>query len=143
MATKGATIGSLRWIAGVALAMAALGAHAQHWIEIGVDPEAKFFVDTESIEPGKDSVRVTKRGVYNHVLTEILGGRPTVFRQTLGIIELDCKLRVNRVIKIDMLDDNGEIVWSSGLMPKRMWEGVRPNSHAAATLDYVCGRINL
>lgn len=121
---------------------AVLAARADNWIEIGADPDAKFYVDLDSIEIGKDSVKVHKRGVYNNTLTENFGGKATVFRQTLGVIEMDCRLRVNRVVQIDMLDEGGEVVWSSGFMPKRMWESVKPNSHAEATLDTVCTRLS-
>ena len=125
-----------------AVLIAAFAAGAEDWVEIGADPEAKFYVDLDSIEIGKDSVKVHKRGVYNHTLTENFGGKATAFRQTLGVIELDCRLRVNRVVQIDMLNDNGLVVWSSGYMPKRMWEDVKPHSHAEATLDAVCARFS-
>jgi hypothetical protein len=131
----------MRLLLAVAL-FAALSVQADNWVEVGADPEAKFFVDLDSITVGKDSVSVRKRGVYNHTLTENFGGKPTVFRQTIGVIEMDCRLRVNRVLQIDMLDDAGEVVWSSGYMPKRMWEEVKPNSHAEATLDAVCARFS-
>jgi len=55
-------------------------------------------------------------------------------------VEMDCKLRVNRVIRIDMLDQNGKVVWSSGDMPRRLWLGVKPNSHAESTLEVACAR---
>lgn len=132
----------MRILIALLLLLSAPGARAENWVEVGADPEAKFFVDVDSIEIGKDSVRVVKRGVYNNILTENFGGKPTSFRHTLGIVELDCKLRVNRVIKIDMLNDGGEVVWSSGFMQRRMWEDVRPRSHAESTLDYVCSKIS-
>jgi hypothetical protein len=131
----------MRALLAIAL-FAALSVHADNWVEIGADPEAKFFVDLDSVEVGKDSLTVRKRGVYNHTLTENFGGKPTVFRQTIGVIEVDCRLRVNRVLQIDMLDDTGAVVWSSGHMPKRMWEEVKANSHAEATLDAVCSRFS-
>lgn len=126
----------------MAVLLAAGTAHAENWVEVGADPEAKFYVDLDSIEVGKDSVTVHKRGVYNQVLTEKFGGKPTVFKQTLGVIEMDCKLRVNRVVRIDMLDDSGHVVWSSGNMPRRLWEEVKPHSHAETTLDTVCSRFS-
>lgn len=127
----------------IAAALLAAGAVcAEDWVEIGADPEAKFYVDLDSIEVGKDSVKVHKRGIYNHTLTENFGGKATVFRQTLGVVEMDCRLRVNRVVQIDMLDEDGRVVWSSGYMPKRMWEEVKPHSHAEATLDAVCARFS-
>ena len=117
-------------------------AYAEAWVEVGADTEAKFYVDLDSISFVKDNLRVTKRGVYTHVLTEKLGGKPTVFKETRGIVELDCKLRVNRVIRIDMLDQYGEVVWSSGDMPRQLWLSVKPNSHAETTLEVTCARFH-
>jgi hypothetical protein len=70
-----------------------------------------------------------------------LGGHPTTFKETIGTIELDCTRRINRVTRIDMIGEDGEVVWSSGPLKKRMWEEIRPNSHAQSTLEVVCGRL--
>ena len=113
---------------------------AETWVEVGADTEAKFYVDVDSIAFVKDNLRVTKRGIYTHVLTEKLGGKPTVFKETRGVDEMDCKLRVHRVIRIDMLDQDGEVVWSSGDMPRQLWLSVKPNSHAETTLEVTCAR---
>jgi hypothetical protein len=40
-----------------------------------------------------------------------------------------------------VLGENGEVVWSSGPLKKRMWEDVRPNSHAETTVEIVCALI--
>lgn len=130
----------MRWFAGVCLIAAALTAYAEDWIEIGADPEAKFYIDVDSIEVEPETIRLLKRGVYTHTLTENFGGYPTVFKETLGLVEVDCRRRINRVIRIDMLDANGEVVWSSGLMRQQLWQRVRNNTHAETTLDYVCDR---
>jgi len=134
-------VNSLRaWLIGLALFAAA--ANATEWLEVGADTEAKYYVDVDSISVDGENVSVLKRGVYTHVLTDSFGGHPTTFKETIGTIELDCVRRINRVTQIDMIGENGEVVWSSGPMKKRMWEGVRPNSHAESTLEVVCGRLN-
>jgi surface-adhesin protein E len=120
----------------------AAGARAAEWVEIGSDIEATYYVDLSSIEVEADTVRVVKKGVYPQTLTEDLGGGPRVFRQTLGVIELDCRRRINRVVQIDMIGPDDEVVWSSGRMQRRMWEDVRPNTHGEVTLDFVCGKVN-
>ncbi len=84
-----------------------------------------------------DSLHVIKRGV-DSPLTENFTGKPVVFKETGGTVEMDCKLRVNRVTRIDMLDINGEVVWTSGDMPRQLWLSVKSNSHAEATLDVAC-----
>ena len=116
-------------------------AYAAEWVEIGTDTEATYYVDVSSIVVEADTVRVLKKGVYPQPLKEDLGGSPKVFTQTLGVIELDCARRINRVVQIDMIGLNDEVVWSSGRMNKRMWEDVRPNTHGEATLDFVCGKL--
>jgi hypothetical protein len=64
-----------------------------------------------------------------------------VFKETVGTLELDCARRINRVIQIDMIGLNDEVVWSSGRMQRRMWEDVRANTHGEATLQFVCGKL--
>jgi hypothetical protein len=123
------------------LALFAAAANATEWVEVGVDTEARYYVDVDSIRVDGDNVSVHKRGVYTHVLTDNFDGHPITFKESIGTIELDCARRINRVTQIDMLGENGEVVWSSGPMKKRMWEEVRPNSHAQSTLEVVCGRL--
>jgi hypothetical protein len=125
----------------LALLLLANSAGAAEWVEIGTDTEATYYVDLSSIEVEADTVRVVKKGVYAQALTEDLGGAPRVFKQTLGVVELDCARRINRVVQIDMLGPDDQVVWSSGRMKRRMWEDVRHNTHGEATLDFVCGKL--
>lgn len=131
----------MKTIFAMAMLLAAASAGAAEWVEIGADIEAQYYVDLSSIEVEGDTVRVVKKGVYTQTVTENLGGAPRVFKQTLGVIELDCAKRFNRVVQIDMIGLDGEVVWSSGRMKRRMWEDVRPNTHGEATLDFVCGKV--
>jgi hypothetical protein len=124
-----------------ALLLGASNAWGADWVEIGVDTEATYYVDVSSIELEGDTVRVLKKGIFPQPLKEELGGSPKIFTQTLGLIELDCARRINRVVQIDMLGSDGELVWSSGRMNRRMWEDVRPHTHGEATLDFVCGKL--
>ena len=131
----------MKTIFAMAMFLLAARAGAAEWVEIGADTEAKYYVDLSSIEIEADTVRVVKKGVYAETLTEDLGGTRRVFKETLGVIELDCARRINRVVQIDMIGLDDTVVWSSGRMKKRMWEDVRPNTHGEATLDFVCGTI--
>ena len=114
---------------------------AEDWLEVGADTQAKYYVDVDSIKVEGENVRVLKRGVFTQTLTDTLGGTSATFNQTVGTVEIDCARRINRITQIDMLNENGELVWSSGPMSKRMWEDVRPNTHAQATADAVCARV--
>lgn len=125
----------------VALMLLASQANAIEWLEVGADTEAKYYIDLDSISIEGENVTVQKRGIYTHVLTDNFAGRPTVFKETIGSVEIDCVRRINRIIQIDMIGEGGEVVWSSGPMKKRMWEDVRPNTHAATTVETVCARI--
>ena len=125
----------------MAMLLCAGSAVAADWVEVGVDTEATYYVDVSSIEVEGDTVRVLKKGVFPQPLKEELGGSPKVFTQTLGLVELDCARRINRVVQIDMLGSDGEVVWSSGRMNRRMWEDVRPHTHGEATLDFVCRKV--
>lgn len=127
-------------LAAALLLIASFHANATDWVEVGADTEAKYYVDVESIEVDGENVRVRKKGVYTHVLTDTLGGKSASFKETVGTIELDCGRRINRITQIEMIGEDGSVVWSSGPMKKRMWEDVKPNSHAQSTLEIVCAR---
>ena len=121
------------------LVVAYSSASAEEWIEIGADALALYYIDLDSIIVNKDSISISKKGIYNHTMTENLGGGdPRVFKQTLGVVEMDCELRLNRVVEIKMLDEHGSEVWTSGYMRNRPWEEVLSNTHAEKTLDLVC-----
>jgi hypothetical protein len=125
----------------VGLVAVCAAASAESWVEVGADTEAKYYVDVDSIRVEGENVSVEKRGIYSRVLTDNFGGHPTAFKESRGTIELDCARRINRVTRIDMLAENGEVVWTSGPLKKRMWEDVKPNTHAEFTLDFVCSRL--
>ena len=115
---------------------------SEQWVEIGADAEAIYFVDLNSIHEAEDSHTIIKRAIYNQYRTEYLGSSKVTFISTIGVVELDCKLNINRVIQIDMLDGDENVVWSSGYMEKRIWQNVRDNTHAKKTYDLVCENYN-
>jgi hypothetical protein len=112
------------------------------WVEIGADTEAKYYINAKSIEVEGDTIRLQKRAVYNSPLVDNFTGRQVLFKESVGVVELDCGRRVNRVVSIDMIGVNGEVVWSSGKMPRRMWEEVRDNTHGGKTFEYVCKQLD-
>ena len=124
------------------LAVLCAPARSTDWVEVGADTEARYYVDVDSIEVDGENVRVRKKGIYTHALTDNFDGKPATFQETLGTVELDCARRINRITQIDIIGPDGNLVWSSGPMEKRMWEGVRSNSHAESTLELVCSRAN-
>ena len=117
-------------------------ARAADWIEVGADTETKYYVDIESIEVDGENVIVKKKGIFTHVLTDTFGGKTATFKETVGTVQIDCGRRINRIIQIDMIGEDGSVVWSSGPMQQRMWEDVKSNSHAQNTLELVCARLN-
>ena len=127
-------------LAVIAAVTVAAAVHAEDWIEVGADTQARYYVDVDSIRIDGENVRVLKRGVFTQTLTDTLGGTSATFNQTIGTVEIDCVRQINRITQIDMLNEKGELVWSSGPMSKRMWEDVRPNTHAQATAEAVCAR---
>ena len=131
-------------LAAIAALMAAATiscAIAADWVEVGADMQAKYYVDVESIKVDGENVSVLKRGVFTQTMTDKLGDTSATFKETIGTVEIDCARRINRVTQIDMIGENGEVVWSSGPMKKRMWEDVRPNTHADTTVEMVCARL--
>ena len=116
-------------------------AHATDWIEVGADTRAKYYVDVDSIKVDGENVSVIKRGVFTELLTDTLDNKSATFKETIGTVEIDCARRINRVTQIDMIGENGDVVWSSGQMKQRQWEDVRPNTHAEKTVEIVCTRV--
>lgn len=114
---------------------------AVDWIEVGADTQTKYYVDADSIHVEGENAVVLKRGVLTQFHTETLGGKSATFKETVGTVEIDCARHINRVTRIDMIGENGELIWSSGPMKQRLWEDVRPGTHAESTLEIVCGRI--
>jgi len=114
----------------------------EEWVEVGADTEAKYYVDTRSIEVDGETIRFRKRGVFTNPLTDNFSGRPVRFKESIGTVEIDCGRHINRVISIEMLGMDGEVVWSSGKMTKRMWEEVKDNSHGGQTFEYVCRNLD-
>jgi hypothetical protein len=116
-------------------------AYATDWIEVGADTQAKYYVDVDSIKVDGENVSVIKRGVFTELLTDTLDNKSATFKETIGTVEIDCARRINRVTQIDMIGENGDVVWSSGKMKQRQWEDVRPNTHAEKTVEIVCTRV--
>lgn len=114
---------------------------AVDWIEVGADTQTRYYVDADSIHVEGENAVVLKRGVLTQFHTETLGGKSATFKETVGTVEIDCARHINRVTRIDMIGENGELIWSSGPMKQRLWEDVRPGTHAESTLEIVCGRI--
>ena len=137
MATSKLTKATARLAATAAL-YAAISANCANWVEVGADTQAKYYVDVDSIKVDGENVSVLKRGLFTQILTDTLSGTSATFKETIGTVEIDCARRINRVTQIDMFGENGEVVWSSGPMKKRLWEDVRPNTHAETTIEVVC-----
>jgi hypothetical protein len=130
----------MRYWVGVLVLLCMFSARAAdlEWVEIGADTEGVYFIDPRSIEVDGDTIRVRKRQVFNAPLVDNFTGRQVLFKESIGIVEVDCGRHINRVTQIDMIGMNGEIVWSSGKMDKRLWEDVRENTHGQTTFDYLC-----
>jgi hypothetical protein len=132
---RGSLLGALLALSGMVVA-----ADTQ-WVEIGADTEARYYINPQSVEVEGDTIRLQKRQVFNSPLVDNFTGRPVLFQESIGVVELDCGRRINRVISIDMIGMQGEVVWSSGKMSKRMWEDVRENTHGETTFNYVCKQL--
>ncbi len=131
------------WLA-IAAALVAISVPAAdtEWIEIGADTEARYYINPKSVEVDGDTIRLQKRQVFTAPLVDNFSGRRVLFKESIGTIEVDCGRHINRVMQIDMIGMDGEVVWSSGKMKQRMWEDVKDSTHGGATFDYVCRNLN-
>ena len=122
-----------------AVAMLAVPALAQNWVQVGRDQEVVHYVDSASLVRDGDVVRVTKRAVYND--PQRIGDTPglATIAELVGVVEDDCKLGQHRVISIRLQSEDGTVIWSSGDM-RRIWESIEPDSPGMATLAFACSR---
>jgi hypothetical protein len=134
----------MRYLLAVVATLLALPVAAAdiEWIEIGVDTDARYYINPKSVQVDGDTIRLQKRQVFNAPLVDNFSGRRVLFKESIGTVEVDCGRHINRVTEIDMIGMEGEVVWSSGKMKQRMWEDVRDNTHGGATFDYVCKNLN-
>jgi hypothetical protein len=135
-------LSAMRLLVAALLGVASTAGAEPEWVEVGADTEAVYYIDAKSIEVEGDTIRLHKRAVYNSPLVDNFTGRQVLFKESVGVIELDCGRRINRVLSIDMIGVNGEVVWTSGKMPRRLWEDVRDNTHGGKTFNYVCKQLD-
>lgn len=132
-----------RGLAGVGLAAMTLasqaGAATPEWVSVAVEGDLEHFVDAASLARSGDVVRLFKRSVYRDPAP--LGDTPgmPLVRETVGVIEDDCRLVQHRAVSLQVIGVQGEVLWSSGEM-KRVWESIEPGSGGRATLDFACSR---
>lgn len=110
---------------------------AADWVDVGADEQSHHFVDDATLARDGDVVRVAKRAVFTAPLTDGHEVLPMTVRESRGVVEVDCALRVHRVVEIELLDRDGRQVSKSGPM-RRVWEDVSPGTPGARTLDYAC-----
>ncbi len=128
------------WKKLLTLSVAALAVNAwaeENWVEIGADPQGKYYVDAGSIQVEGESMRFRKKGVYTFSMVETFGDQKVSFRESVGTIEIDCARRIHRVIQMDIVSPEGKVVWTTGKM-NRMWEDIPSDSLADETHAYVC-----
>lgn len=110
---------------------------AENWVEVGADPQGKYYVDANSLHVEGETTRFRKKGVYNFMILETFGERKVSFRESVGTIEIDCARRIHRMVQMDIVGPDGKVQWTTGKM-NRMWEDIPPDSLANETHAYVC-----
>lgn len=109
----------------------------ENWVEIGVDPQGKYYVDANSLQLDEETLRFRKKGVYNFMMLETFGDKKISFKESVGTIEIDCQRKIHRMIQMDILTPEGEVQWSTGKL-NRLWEDIPPDSLAEETHTFVC-----
>lgn len=134
------------WRAGIGVAVMAIASGAEaaddkatDWVSVGVEGGTEHFVDATSLSRQGEIVRVLKRSRF--LAPQPMGDTPgmPLMRETVGVIEDDCKRLQHRAVSLQVIGVSGEVLWSSGEM-KRVWESVEPGSGGRATLDFACAR---
>lgn len=134
----------MQWgLAGLGLVVMTLAspasAVAAEWVSVAVEGGLEHFVDVASLARSGDVVRVSKRSVFREPTP--MGDTPglPLVRETIGLIEDDCRRVQHRAVSLQVIGVDGEVLWSSGEM-KRVWESIEPGSGGRATLDFACSR---
>lgn len=124
-------------LGGAGTAVAAEAAGTENWVEIGADPQGKYYVDTRSLAVEGETLRFRKKGVYNFSMLETFGDKKISFRASVGVIEIDCARRIHRMVQMDVVSPEGEVVWTTGKL-NRMWEDIMPDTLGDETHKFVC-----
>ncbi|MDA0237563.1 MAG: hypothetical protein O3B03_03510 [Proteobacteria bacterium] len=115
---------------------------AEAWVDVGADAEAKYYVDIDSMRVEGENINVIKKGVYTRVMSDKFEeDKQVAFKITKARLELDCVRELNRITQIDMVDEAGEVVWSSGHMSRQMWLSIKDQGHARTTFDLICSQV--
>ena len=114
---------------------------ADNWVEVGADPQGKYYVSPSSLQVDGETLRFRKKGVYNFNMLETFGDKPVSFRESVGTIEIDCARRIHRVVQMDIISPEGQVAWTTGKM-NRMWEDIVPGSLGEQTHAFVCPGMN-
>ena len=121
----------------VFFALIATTAFAEEWVEVGSDNESVHYVDRESFTRADDVVTLKKKVVYNAAQLSAFTRNSEPVKYSVGSVQEDCGGYQHRVVSIELFNEAGEAVWSSGIM-KRIWESVEPESLGANTLEVAC-----
>lgn len=120
-----------------ALALGGGAAHGADWVYTGRDGDLDHFVDRESLARRGDVVRLLKRVVY--LRPHPMGDTPglPLMKETRGVLEADCTGKQHRVVSLQVIGLEDNVLWSSGDM-KRVWESMDPGTPGRASLDFAC-----
>jgi hypothetical protein len=130
----------MRWrniLALCAILLSGAARAAENWVEVGADPQGKYYVDANSLQVDGETTRFRKKGVYNFMMLETFGEKKVSFRESVGTIEIDCARRIHRMVQMDIVGPEGKVAWTTGKM-NRMWEDIPLDSLANETHAYVC-----
>jgi hypothetical protein len=120
------------------LLAAVSSAHAEDWIEVGTDSDSVHFVDRESLSQIKDVATLRKKVIFNVAQLSVFTKNSESVKYSVGTVQEDCTGNQHRVLAIELFNEVGEAIWSSGKM-NRIWESVEPDSVGATTHAFACG----
>jgi hypothetical protein len=112
-------------------------AEDSNYIFVGRDQYIDYFVDITSvtyIDP--ETISIHKIGQTTEAHQKI-----TQIFLIDGIIEIDCKRKINRVVSIVGYDENANVVFEVLNAKNRLWENVQPG-HGANTMKLACSQSN-
>ncbi|MCU0869225.1 MAG: hypothetical protein MUF30_06400 [Burkholderiales bacterium] len=114
-------------------------AAAVEWVDVGADEQTRHYLDGATLARNGDVVRIDKRAVFTAPLSDGHELLPMTASESRGVVEVDCVLRVHRVVEIELFDAQGRSISRSGPM-RRIWEDVTPGTPGARTMEVACTR---
>ena len=117
----------------IIIAVFPLFSHASRWVEVDGSDEARFYVDTQTIQKSGNSVTYWEKN--NYFKRDEFGDLSRKINATIN-----CRTKERKLLYLMTYDDfdNGGKLTSSITPPKQDWKPIAPETVAESIMKYLC-----